>query len=71
MLRRNELVASCNQFALGVQATKAAALAYLQEGEAAAIAGIPRMRERPLASDDFREGLASFVERRAARFRGR
>jgi enoyl-CoA hydratase/carnithine racemase len=56
---------------LGVQATKAAALEYLQHGEAAAIARIPKLRESLLASADFREGLASFVERRAARFEGR
>jgi len=56
---------------LGVQATKAAAAEYLDRGEAAAIARIPKLREALLATADFREGLASFVERRPARFQGR
>jgi len=56
---------------LGVQATKAAAAEYLDQGEAAAIARIPKLRETLLATADFREGIASFVERRPARFQGR
>ena len=56
---------------LGVQATKAAAAEYLEHGEAAAIARIPKLRESLLATEDFREGIASFVERRPARFQGR
>jgi len=56
---------------LGIQATKAAALEYVQHGEVAAVARIPKLRETLLATVDFREGLASFVERRAARFEGR
>lgn len=55
----------------GIQATKAAALEYVQHGEAAAVARIGRPRETLLATDDFREGLASFLERRPPRFSGR
>lgn len=56
---------------LGVQATKAAALTFLAAGEAAAIADIPKIRERVLASADAMEGVISFVERRPAVFAGK
>jgi enoyl-CoA hydratase/carnithine racemase len=70
--RAHELAAEIAANApLGVQATKAAALEYVQQGEAAAVARIPKLRESLVATADFREGLASFVERRAARFEGR
>jgi enoyl-CoA hydratase/carnithine racemase len=56
---------------LGVQVTKEAALLYLREGERAAIDFIPTMKERVLTSDDAREGILSFKERRAGVFQGR
>ncbi|KPF62335.1 enoyl-CoA hydratase [alpha proteobacterium AAP81b] len=56
---------------LGIQATKAAALRYVAEGETAAIAAIPDFRDRVLASADAAEGIMSFIERRAAVFTGR
>jgi enoyl-CoA hydratase/carnithine racemase len=56
---------------LGIRATKQAALRYIAAGEAAAIAAIPAIRERVLASEDAKEGIRSFVERREARFSGR
>jgi enoyl-CoA hydratase len=56
---------------LGVRATKQAALRYIEAAEAAAIAAIPAIRERVLGSEDAREGIRSFVERREARFSGR
>ena len=56
---------------LGIQVTKEAAAKYIEHGEAAAIAYIPTMRERVLNSDDAREGIRSFIERRAAVFQGR
>jgi enoyl-CoA hydratase/carnithine racemase len=56
---------------LGIQATKEAAAKYVEHGEAAAIACIPTIRERVLNSADAREGVQSFIERRAAVFQGR
>ncbi|WNC94004.1 crotonase/enoyl-CoA hydratase family protein [Paraburkholderia sp. FT54] len=56
---------------IGLRATKAAALTYIEHGEQAAIAVIPQIREEVFASEDFREGVQSFVERREARFTGR
>jgi len=55
---------------LGIQVTKEAALKYIEAGEEAAIAYVPHMRERVLGSADAREGIMSFVERRAAVFTG-
>jgi len=61
----------CTCAPLGLRATKAAALTYLQQGEAAAIAAIPDIRKKVFASADFKEGIQSFMERREARFQGR
>ena len=58
------------QAPLGVQATLRSARLGLIEGEAAAAARVRQDMPRVLASKDFREGLASFRERRAANFRG-
>ena len=55
---------------LGLRAMKEAALRYIAAGEAAAIAAIPAVRERVLSSEDAKEGIRSFVERRDARFSG-
>ncbi|HJQ60837.1 MAG TPA: crotonase/enoyl-CoA hydratase family protein [Vineibacter sp.] len=56
---------------LGLQAMKAAAHTYVEAGEAAAIAALPQIRGRVMASEDAKEGIRSFVERRAAIFQGR
>ena len=56
---------------IGLRAMKEAALRYVETGEAAAIAAIPRIRERVFATEDAKEGMRSFVERREARFVGR
>ena len=56
---------------LGIQVTKEAALKYVEHGEAAAIAHIPAIRDRVMNSADAREGILSFVERRAAVFQGK
>ncbi|MGL9617977.1 crotonase/enoyl-CoA hydratase family protein [Bradyrhizobium sp. U531] len=56
---------------LGIQVTKEAAATYIEAGEAAAIAYIPTIRDRVLDSADAREGIQSFIERRAAVFQGR
>ena len=61
----------CTCAPIGLRATKAAALTYVQQGEAAAIAAIPEIRKQVFASADFNEGLQSFMERREARFQGR
>jgi enoyl-CoA hydratase len=61
----------CTCAPIGLRATKSAALTYVQEGEAAAIAAIPGIRQRVFASADFKEGIQSFMERREAQFQGR
>src|SRR5439155_12802625 len=43
----------------------------LEQGEPAAFAAIPAMAAAVQATDDFKEGIASFVERRPAKFSGR
>ena len=61
----------CECAPIAVQEIKRAALVYLQNGERAAFDEVPRMRERTAGSEDAREGMMSFVERRDAVFRGR
>jgi enoyl-CoA hydratase/carnithine racemase len=61
----------CKCAPLGLRATKAAALAYLQQAEQVAVDAIPSIRKAVFASEDFKEGIQSFVERREARFQGR
>ena len=59
-----------NNAPLGIQVTKEAAAKYIEDGEAAAIGYIPAIRDRVLHSADAREGIHSFIERRAAVFQG-
>ena len=59
------------QAPLGVQATLRSARIAQHEGEAAALAPMMAEVRTIMASDDAREGLQSFVERRDARFTGR
>ena len=56
---------------IGIQVTKEAALKYIESGERAAIDFLPSIKDRVLNSEDAKEGIQSFVERRAAVFRGR
>ncbi len=56
---------------LGLRAMKEAALRYIEAGEAMAIAAIPTIHERVMGTEDAKEGIRSFVERRPARFEGR
>jgi enoyl-CoA hydratase/carnithine racemase len=56
---------------IGLRAMKEAALRYIQAGEAMAIAAIPAIHERVMATEDAQEGIRSFVERRQAHFQGR
>lgn len=61
----------CECAPIAVQEIKRAALVYLEHGERAAFDEVPRMRERTAGSEDAREGMMSFVERRDAVFKGR
>ena len=54
-----------------VQEIKRAAFVYLQEGEKAALAEIPKMRANTLNTEDAKEGMASFIERRDPIFKGK
>jgi len=56
---------------IGIQVTKEAALKFIESGERAAIDYIPKIKARVLNSEDAKEGIQSFIERRAAVFRGR
>ncbi|HEX7947710.1 MAG TPA: crotonase/enoyl-CoA hydratase family protein [Phenylobacterium sp.] len=56
---------------LGIQVTKEAGLKFIEAGERAAIDVIPEIRSRVMDSEDAKEGIQSFVERRAAVFQGR
>ena len=56
---------------LGIQVTKEAGRAFVAAGEQAAIDYIPTIRARVLGTEDAAEGIRSFVERRAAVFKGR
>ena len=56
---------------LGIQVTKEAGLKFIKAGEQAAIDVIPEIRARVLDSEDAKEGIRSFVERRSAVFKGR
>jgi enoyl-CoA hydratase len=56
---------------LAVQATLANAMLYAKQGEDAAIAAFAPTQKRLSATEDFAEGVQSFIERREAVFKGR
>lgn len=56
---------------LGIQEMKKSALTFIEDGEEAAIAYIPDMRERLFQTEDSQEGIRSFMERRSANFQGK
>jgi enoyl-CoA hydratase/carnithine racemase len=58
------------QAPLGVRATLSSARLAMEQGEAAAAKRLLPDLQPILTSDDAHEGLASFLERRAAKFRG-
>lgn len=55
---------------LGIQVTKEAGRKFIEAGERAAIDVIAKIHDRVMNSEDAKEGIKSFVERRAAVFRG-
>jgi enoyl-CoA hydratase len=56
---------------LAVQATKASSRRYVEEGFDAAVAALGPTQKALFASEDAKEGVQSFVERREAKFKGR
>ncbi len=56
---------------LAIQATKASARLYADEGERACLAGFRDVQQRLANSEDAEEGLRSFVERRDPSFKGK
>jgi enoyl-CoA hydratase len=56
---------------LALQHTITNARLALDHDEPAAIDAIPAMSKAVMATEDFQEGIASFIERRPAQFRGR
>lgn len=64
-----EQIASCAP--LAVQATKASSRRYMVEGFDAAVAALAPVQQQLLECEDAEEGVQSFIERRAAEFKGR
>jgi len=56
---------------IGIQVTKEAGLKFIEHGEKAAVEYIPVVKDRVFKSQDMMEGIQSFVERRAAEFKGK
>jgi enoyl-CoA hydratase len=56
---------------IAIQVTKESALKFIESGEKEAIAFMPAIRDRVLNTEDFKEGLRSFAERRAGVFIGK
>ena len=56
---------------MAVQATKASSRRFVQEGFDAAVAALQPTQKALFETEDVTEGVQSFVERRAAKFKGR
>ena len=56
---------------LGIRVTKVAGRKFIEAAEKTAIDFIPKIRAEVMDSEDAREGIQSFVERRSAVFKGR
>jgi len=70
--RAMEIAAQIAELApLAVQATKASARRFMHEGFDAAVAALAPVQQTLLASEDAKEGVQSFIERRKAQFSGR
>jgi enoyl-CoA hydratase len=61
----------CKQAPLAVQATKASARRWLDDGVDACVAALGPVQAELMTTDDATEGVASFVDRREANFVGR
>jgi len=61
----------CRQAPLAVQATKASARRWLDEGVDACVAALGPVQAELMTTDDAAEGIASFIDRRQATFTGR
>ena len=71
-MRAKEIANEIAQCApIAVQEIKRAAQLYLELGEKAAFAEIDTMRSATLATEDAKEGMQSFIERRDPQFKGR
>ena len=61
----------CKNAPIGIRAMKEAARHFVNAAEEVAIAEIPHIQQQVFDSEDFKEGIQSFVERRQADFTGR
>ena len=61
----------CQCAPLALQEIKRAANIYLEKGESQGFLEIERMRAKTLASEDAKEGMQSFIERRDPKFQGK
>jgi len=55
---------------VALQEIKRASQVYLEFGEAAAFAEIDNMRKVTLSTEDAKEGMQSFIEKRDPEFKG-